>query len=267
MAKGQSRIAGVLKKYEDELVAEWTNELKVAGSGKEGRINEQELFAHAKEFVGLLQQAAQLGDLTNTSRPEWKSINEFLEGISRTRVAQGFTSDQTATFVFSFKKPFFARLRAEFGRDADALAEETWAASELLDKMGLLTIRAFQKSREDVINRQQEEMLELSTPVVKMWDGILALPMIGTLDSARTQIVMESLLQRIVRHRLGNRHHRYHGRADGRYACRAAFAQNRDGDSLDGRRLHHQRRAPANCANDCALGRRSARRDDEGHAG
>jgi rsbT co-antagonist protein RsbR len=198
MAKGQSRIAGVLKKYEDELVAEWTNELKVAGSGKEGRINEQELFSQAKEFVSLLQQAAQLGDLTNTSRPEWKSINEFLEGISRSRVAQGFTSDQTATFVFSFKRPFFARLRAEFGRDADALADETWAASELLDKMGLLTIRAFQKSREDVINRQQEEMLELSTPVVKMWDGILALPMIGTLDSARTQIVMESLLQRIV---------------------------------------------------------------------
>jgi rsbT co-antagonist protein RsbR len=197
MAKGHSKIADVLKKYESELVVEWTNELKVAGSGKEGRINEQELFTQAKEFVSLLQQVGH-GDVTNTNRPEWKAVGEFLEGISRSRVAQGFTSDQTATFIFSFKKPLFARLRAEFGRDADALADETLAASELLDKMGLLTIRAFQKSREDVINRQQEEMLELSTPVVKMWDGILALPMIGTLDSARTQIVMESLLQRIV---------------------------------------------------------------------
>jgi rsbT co-antagonist protein RsbR len=198
MAKGQTRIAGVLKKYENELVADWIRELKSVGSGKEGRISEAELFAQAKEFVSLLQQAAQLGDMTNTNRPEWKAIGEFLEGISKSRVAQGFTSDQTATFVFSFKQPLFSRLRTEFGRDAEALADETWTATELLDKMGLLTVKAFQKSREEVINRQQEEMLELSTPVVKLWEGILALPMIGTLDSARTQIVMESLLQKIV---------------------------------------------------------------------
>ena len=101
-------------------------------------------------------------------------------------------------FIFSLKKPLFARLRQELGKDADALADETWAVTELLDRMGMLTVRAFQKSREDVINRQQQEMLELSTPVVKLWEGVLALPMIGTLDSARTQIVMESLLQRIV---------------------------------------------------------------------
>ncbi len=198
MAKGQSKIAGILKKYEDDLVTEWVKELKFSGSGKETRIGEAELFAQAKEFVALLQQAAQIGDLANTNRPEWKAINDFLEGISASRVAQGFTADQTAMFVFSFKKPLFARLRAEFGRDAEQLADETWTATELLDKMGILTARAFQKSREEVINRQQEEMLELSTPVVKLWDGILALPMIGTLDSARTQIVMESLLQRIV---------------------------------------------------------------------
>ncbi len=198
MAKGQTKIAGILNKYGDDLLADWVKELKATGSGKETRIGEAELFAQAKEFVALLQQAAQIGDLTNTNRPEWKEINDFLDGISASRVAQGFTSDQTATFVFSFKKPLFARLRTEFGRDAEQLADETWAATELLDKMGMLTVRAFQKSREGVINRQQEEMLELSTPVVKLWDGILALPMIGTLDSARTQIVMESLLQRIV---------------------------------------------------------------------
>jgi rsbT co-antagonist protein RsbR len=198
MAKGQTKIAGILKKYEDDLVEEWVRELRAGGSGKETRISEAELSAQAKEFVNLLQQAAQLGDVTNTNRPEWKPINEFLEGISASRVAQGFTSDQTASFVFSFKKPLFSRLRTEFGRDAEQLADETWTATELLDKMGMLTVKAFQKTREQVINRQQEEMLELSTPVVKLWDGILALPMIGTLDSARTQIVMESLLQRIV---------------------------------------------------------------------
>jgi rsbT co-antagonist protein RsbR len=113
-------------------------------------------------------------------------------------VAQGFTSDETATFIFSFKKPLFTRLRSELGRDAEALAEETWRATQLLDRMGLLTVRSFQRGREEIINRQQMEMLELSTPVVKLWEGVLALPMIGTLDSARTQVVMESLLQRIV---------------------------------------------------------------------
>jgi rsbT co-antagonist protein RsbR len=82
--------------------------------------------------------------------------------------------------------------------DADSLAEETWMTTELLDKLGLYTTEVYQKAREAIITRQQEEMLELSTPVVKLWDGILALPMIGTLDSARTQIVMETLLQKIV---------------------------------------------------------------------
>ncbi len=197
MAKSQSRIANLLKKHEDDFVGEWVEELKGAGSAKEGRISEAELFAQAREFIKLLQQAAQ-GDVENATGSEWKAISNFLNELSRSRVVQGFTSDETATFIFSFKKPLFARIRHDLGRDAEAIADEIWLATQLLDKMGLLTVRAFQKSREDVINRQQEEMLELSTPVVKLWDGVLALPMIGTLDSARTQIVMESLLQTIV---------------------------------------------------------------------
>lgn len=198
MPKGQMRIASILQKHEDDLINEWIKELKSAGSGREGRINETELFAQAREFIALLQQAVQSGNATDTSKTEWDSINHFLDELSRSRVRQGFTSDETATFIFSFKKPLFTRLRMEFAKDVEGLADETWLATQLLDTMGLLTVRAFQKSREEVINRQQEEMLELSTPVVKMWDGILALPMIGTLDSARTQIVMESLLQKIV---------------------------------------------------------------------
>jgi rsbT co-antagonist protein RsbR len=125
-------------------------------------------------------------------------VREFLESISRSRAQQGFSSDETAAFVFSLKKPLFELLRKDFGKNPAVLAEETWNISDLLDKLGLHTVKSFQKAREAVINRQQEELLELSTPVVKLWDGILALPMIGTLDSARTQVVMESLLQRIV---------------------------------------------------------------------
>ena len=198
MAKAQPGIATFLKKYQDELLSEWMGELRATASGNDLRINDAELHEQAREFLNLLQQAAQQGDPTNTNRPEWVEIGAFLDGLSKKRVIQGFTSEQTATFIFSFKKPLFARLKTELSRDPESLADEIWLATEMLDKMGLLTVRAFQKAREEVINRQQQEMLELSTPVVKLWEGVLALPMIGTLDSARTQLVMESLLQQIV---------------------------------------------------------------------
>jgi rsbT co-antagonist protein RsbR len=197
MAKSQTQLPAILKKYEDDLLKEWVNGLKALGTRGHTRISDTELHSQAKEFLSLLQQSMQSeGSYSETAA--WVPVREFLENLSRTRVQQGFTSDETATFIFSFKKPFFARIGSEFARDPAGLAAETWSATELLDKLGMLTVRAFQKTREDVINRQQMEMLELSTPVVKLWDGVLALPMIGTLDSARTQIVMESLLQRIV---------------------------------------------------------------------
>nr|MDQ2668661.1 STAS domain-containing protein [Gemmatimonadota bacterium] len=122
----------------------------------------------------------------------------FLADLSRTRARQGFSPSETASFVFALKRPLFAMLRTEFSDDAAQLGEEIWHATELLDQLGLLTMEEYQRGREEVIHRQQQEMLELSTPVVTLWDGVLALPMIGTLDSARTQIVMETLLQRIV---------------------------------------------------------------------
>jgi rsbT co-antagonist protein RsbR len=198
MANALNRTPQVLKKYEKELLADWLTDLKAVGSGGDGRISESELKAQVSEFLKLLQEVASHGDLSDTRRQDWVAVRDFLEGVSRSRATQGFSSDQTATFILSLKRPLFTRLAKELGSDAKALAEETWSATELLDKLALHTIKAFQKTREDVINRQQQDLLELSTPVVKLWDGVLALPMIGTLDSARTQIVMESLLQRIV---------------------------------------------------------------------
>jgi rsbT co-antagonist protein RsbR len=130
--------------------------------------------------------------------PAWETLREMLANISRTRALQGFSPQETASFVFSLKQPLFNRLRHELKNDTQALADEVWHSSSLLDKLGLYTTEVYQKSREDVIRRQQQEMLELSTPVVKLWGDILALPMIGTLDSQRTQMVMEALLQRIV---------------------------------------------------------------------
>jgi rsbT co-antagonist protein RsbR len=100
-------------------------------------------------------------------------------------------------FVLSLKQPLFTLLR-ERGDDPGRLVDEIWRASVILDRLALHTTELYQKSREDVIARQQQELLELSTPVVKVWEGVVAVPLIGTLDSARTQVVMENLLERIV---------------------------------------------------------------------
>jgi rsbT co-antagonist protein RsbR len=192
-------IARVLKKRVGELHTQWLKNLAtVSNTSVHGRIPKEELEQQSQQFLQLLAVAAQAKNLADLSSPDTKPLTEFLEGLSRSRVRQGFSSAETASFIFSFKRPLFDALRAEAGSDAQALADEVWTATELLDALGLHTVSTFQRAREDLINRQQQEMLELSTPVVKLWDGVLALPMIGTLDSARTQIVMESLLQRIV---------------------------------------------------------------------
>jgi rsbT co-antagonist protein RsbR len=189
-------IPAIIEKHRDALVSEWVAEqLRAASRG--GRVKEPELRAQCAEFLGLLRDALQGGD-ASTDGESWEPLKDLLQNVSRTRGSQGFTPSETATFVFALKKPLFTRLRREVGSDAEALADETWWATELLDKLGLLTTEAYQKARDAVILRQQEEMLELSTPVVKLWDGVLALPMIGTLDSNRTQVVMETLLQNIV---------------------------------------------------------------------
>jgi rsbT co-antagonist protein RsbR len=191
-------MSTVLKKSGKEIQASWAKDLATSQSSGKGRISAAELEQQSAEFITLLTAASEHARGGDIAGPEFKPIRDFLDGVSRSRVAQGFSSDETAMFIFSLKKPFFAALRADAGKDADALADQVWRATELLDALGIHTMKTYQKSREDVINRQQREMLELSTPVVKLWDGILALPMIGTLDSARTQVVMENLLQKVV---------------------------------------------------------------------
>ena len=135
--------------------------------------------------------------MADVTTSEWAAVREMLAGLSKLRAQQGFTPTETATFVFSLKQPLFERLRQEV--DPEELAQEVWDANLLLDKLGLLTTEMFQKSREEVIHRQERDLLELSTPVVRLWNSILALPLIGTLYSQRTQGVMESLLEQIVK--------------------------------------------------------------------
>lgn len=189
-------LVAILAQDERQIVTEWLKQM--SGATRRGDlIKESELHAQCSQFLLLVRQALDAGGVSFQS-PEWNGVRDLLSDISRSRAQQGFTPSETATFVFSAKQPIFARIRSAYRDDAETLAAETWFATELLDAMGLFTTEVYQKSREQVIRRQQEELLELSTPVVKLWEGILAVPVIGTLDSARTQVVMESLLQAIV---------------------------------------------------------------------
>jgi rsbT co-antagonist protein RsbR len=192
----KSKIPEILETYEADLLSDWSREL-AAASTRRGLIKEAELQEECREFLKLLRVAVQQGNLDNLQAIEWRDVREMVTSVSRSRSQKGFTPSETATFVFSFKQPLFNRLRQQL-TDPVELGEEIWRATTLLDQLGLLSVEAYQKAREEVILRQQEELMELSTPVVKLWEGILALPIIGTLDSARTQGVMESLLQRIV---------------------------------------------------------------------
>ncbi len=193
-----NRVAEMIARHEQSILEDWLREQLAALSARQDLISELDLRRQSTEFLAIFSLACRAGSLTDITAPEWKPVLDFLGNISRSRAIQGFSPSETATFVFSLKQPFFTRLRQELGADAGALADELWTSTVLLDKLGLYTTEVFQKSREDVIRRQQAEMLELSTPVVKLWDGVLAVPLIGTLDSARTQVVMENLLQSIV---------------------------------------------------------------------
>lgn len=191
-----STLGSIIVQRKVEILSEWLREM----SGATRRVDlmkESELQSQCSRFIELLAQATTAAGPSVQSQA-YDPMREMLGEISRSRALQGFSAKETATFVFSLKRPLFTAIRDEMAKDPTTMAGEMWNATELLDGLGLYTTEVYLKSREETIRRQQEEMLELSTPVVKLWEGILALPLIGTLDSARTQVVMESLLESIV---------------------------------------------------------------------
>ncbi|MDX2230007.1 MAG: STAS domain-containing protein [Leptolyngbyaceae cyanobacterium bins.349] len=194
---GINTILEILNQQKAELLQEWINELLATGL-RADLIKEAELREECREFLDLFADAMRQEQWIDIQTQPWAAVREMLSGLSRARSQKGFTPSETAIFVFSFKQPFFNYLRRELAHNSALLVEEICNMTQIIDRLGLWTIETYQKSREEIILRQQEELLELSTPVVKLWDGILALPIIGTLDSARTQTVMESLLQKIV---------------------------------------------------------------------
>lgn len=187
----------LIKDKRDALLASWLDEI-----GRQSVQMSPSMLNNTR--IACEQLLLQIGDALDHDRSHdidgrhWDEVRHTLAEISQERVRQGATPSETATVVFSLKQVLFAQLRAALAGQPEALADATWSISLLIDKLGLFTMELYQKSRDQIIMQQQQELLELSTPVVKLWEGILALPLIGTLDSARTQVVMESLLQKIV---------------------------------------------------------------------
>jgi rsbT co-antagonist protein RsbR len=195
MAKA-ALVGELVRKHEQQILEQWLAQQQAATSARADLMKERELREQSRDFLQQFTAALQQDSL-NTEGSAWKPVKDLLANLSRSRAIQGFTPAETATFVFSLKQPLFELLRGEL-KETDKLVEENWLMTVLLDKLGLYTTEVYQQNRELVIKRQQEELLELSTPVVELWDNIVALPLIGTLDSARTQVVMENLLQKIV---------------------------------------------------------------------
>jgi rsbT co-antagonist protein RsbR len=185
----------IFSRQSEELLKDWM-EAQLARPTVRSLMKESELREQSREFITLLRDAVGRG--TDLRAPQWVPVREVLGSISRSRAAQGYTPAETASFVISFKQALMGRLRSHLQDRPAELFEQALLATELIDELAMITIDAYQQSREEVVRRQQEELLELSTPVVALWDGILALPLIGTLDSSRTNVVMESLLQAIV---------------------------------------------------------------------
>jgi rsbT co-antagonist protein RsbR len=189
----ETALLRLVKDNEAEILKEWVGLLTAAGQLQVGRLRAGELQTECRNFLGLFREGLETGG-ASVADAGWTPVRDFLTGIARARAVHGFSASETATFVFSLKQPLFNRLQ---GATA-AVAEQAWIVTRLIDDLGLFATEVYQKTREDVIIRQQREISELSTPVVTLWQGILALPLIGTLDSQRTQVVMENLLQSIV---------------------------------------------------------------------
>jgi len=193
-----SRLPAIVEQHQKEVLTEWLSNQSASGASRAGRIQDAQLRDESQRFLGLFTKAIQEGIEFDTRSAQWAEVRDFLTELSRSRATQGFSPTQVATFVFSLKQALFKRVTETLKSDPAALANALWDATMVLDALGLYTTEVFQQAREQLIARQQEELIELSTPVVQLWDGVLALPLIGTLDSERTQVVMESLLERLV---------------------------------------------------------------------
>ena len=193
----QSVLHDLVSRNEAEILQRWIERQLGASSFRSDRISKVEVSEQSRRFLSLFRQSVSSGS-ADIHSPAWVNTRQMLEELSVSRAQQGFSPSETALFVFSLKESLFEGLQDQLPKDPKAASVLVFDTNQLLDKLGLFTTEVYQRRREQVIIRQQQELMELSTPVVTLWEGVLALPVIGTLDSSRTQVVMENLLQRIV---------------------------------------------------------------------
>ena len=192
-----NELAEIVAKNQEKIRAEWLADMS-KGVQRTDLIGKAELNEQCRMLLTAIVNGVKSSGPTDVSAAGWSETRDFLREISASRARLGFLPVEVATFVLSLKRPLFTSIRENLTGNQDRIFDTIWAATELLDRLALITTEAYMAAREEIISRQQQEILELSTPVVKLWDGILALPIIGTLDSARTQVVMENLLQTVV---------------------------------------------------------------------
>ncbi|ALG08348.1 anti-anti-sigma factor [Kibdelosporangium phytohabitans] len=186
------QLGSFLAERADLLIRRWVS---LAAEPLRGRMSEAELDSELREVFPVLVTAVTSGS-RDTRAEAYGPLRAMLEQMSRSRARLGFTPTETAAAVFALKQAVFEQI--DQGDNSGASVADVVAFSVLLDALGLWTFECYARAREEVITQQAEQLLELTTPVVKLWSGVLAVPLVGTLDSARTQVVMEKLLEALV---------------------------------------------------------------------
>ena len=194
----KSDIAKLLQKRKKQILEDWMNGQLADEGLREDLMSNEELREQSTELLDVLLKTLNEKNLSDVHSEDFEPVHEILSGISISRARQGFSPKETGIYVFSLKEALLKNLHIEMKDDPAALLDAFTRINKLMDNLGVVTFETFIKGREEVILRQTDEITEISTPVIQVWEGILALPIIGTLDSARTQVVMENLLQEIV---------------------------------------------------------------------
>ena len=191
-------IAKSLQKRKKQILESWMTQQLSNTALREDLMSNEELREQSNELLDVLLKSINDKNLADIESADFEQVNEILSGISISRARQGFSAKETGIYVFSLKDALFKNLQEDLKDNPVAMTDAIMKVNKLMDLLGIITFETFIKGREEVILRQTDEITEISTPVIRVWDGILALPIIGTLDSARTQTVMENLLQEIV---------------------------------------------------------------------
>lgn len=187
----------ILKKGKKHILESWMNHQITNETLREDLMSNEELRSQSEELLNAFTDSLSDSSIDDPADGEFEQVMDILDAISISRAKQGFTPRETGAFVFSLKDALLETLQQEL-KDPQELYSQSLKVSKLIDSFGINTFETFIRGREEVILRQTDEITEISTPVIQVWNGILALPIIGTLDSARTQVVMENLLQKIV---------------------------------------------------------------------